>query len=137
MHVCPTCGSGHLAITEYVDHQNAIGELINTCVVFRVGYHYLWWHVGRSARDLCHAADLQNGQVEDPGHTKIRDLGCHVGGKENVVGGEVSVNDGRSLTVEVAQTQSHIMKDGLADLLWENAILLIAGGEVGGEKLHD
>ena len=47
------------------------------------------------------------------------------------------MNDGRSLAVEVAQIQSHIMKDGVADLLWENAILLNAGGEVGGEKLHD
>ena len=47
------------------------------------------------------------------------------------------MNDGRSLAVEVAQAQSHIMKDGVADLLWENAIFLNAGGEVGREKLHD
>ena len=77
------------------------------------------------------------GQVEDSCHTQIRDLGCHVGGEEDIVGREISVNDGRSLAVEVAQAQSHIMKDGVADLLWENAMLLNAGGEVGGEKLHD
>ena len=71
-------------------------------------------------------------KVEDPGHTKIRDLGCHVGSEEDIVGREISVNDERSLAVEVAQTKSHIMKDGVADLLWENAILLNAGGEVGG-----
>ena len=47
------------------------------------------------------------------------------------------MNDGRSLAVEVVQTKSHIMKDGVADLLWENAILLDAGGEVGGEKLYN
>ena len=29
------------------------------------------------------------------------------------------------------------MKDGVADLLWENAMSLDAGGEIGGEKLHD
>ena len=46
------------------------------------------------------------------------------------------MNDGRSLAVEVAQAQSHIMKDGVADLLWET-VLLNAGGEVGGEELHD
>ena len=42
------------------------------------------------------------------------------------------MNDGRSLAVEVTQTKRHIMKDGVADLLWENAILINAGGEVGG-----
>ena len=49
------------------------------------------------------------------------------------------MNNGRSLAVEVAQAHSHIVKDGVADLLRENAILLNAGshGEVGGEKLHD
>ena len=47
------------------------------------------------------------------------------------------MNDGRSLAVEVVQAQSHIMKDGVTDLLLENAILLKTGGEVGGEKLHD
>ena len=31
--------------------------------------------------------------------------------------------------MEVAQAQSHIVKDGVADLLWENAILLNAGDE--------
>ena len=41
------------------------------------------------------------------------------------------MNDGRSLAVEVAQTKSHIMKNGVADLLWENTISLNAGGEVG------
>ena len=29
------------------------------------------------------------------------------------------------------------MKDRVTDLLWENAVLLNAGGEVGGEKFHD
>ena len=30
------------------------------------------------------------------------------------------------------------MKDGVADLLWEDAIILLnAGGEVGRKKLHD
>ena len=29
------------------------------------------------------------------------------------------------------------MKDRIADLLWQNAILLNAGGEIDGEKLHD
>ena len=47
------------------------------------------------------------------------------------------MNDGRSYVVEVVQAQSHIMKDGVADLLWENAVSLNAGGEVGGEKFHD
>ena len=47
------------------------------------------------------------------------------------------MNDGRSLAVEIVQAQSHVMKDGVADLLWENAVLLNAGGEVGGEELHD
>ena len=41
------------------------------------------------------------------------------------------------MAVEVAQAQSHIMKDGVADLLWENTILVNAEGEVGREKLHD
>ena len=44
---------------------------------------------------------------------QIRDLGCHVWGEEDIVGREISVNDGRSLAVEVAQAQSHVMKDGL------------------------
>ena len=35
------------------------------------------------------------------------------------------------------QAQSHIIKDGVTDILWENTILINAGGEVGGEKLHD
>ena len=47
------------------------------------------------------------------------------------------MNDRRSLVVEVTQAQSHIMKGGVADLLWENTVLLNARGEVGGEKLHD
>ena len=47
------------------------------------------------------------------------------------------MNDGRSLAVKVAQTKRHIIKDGVADLLWENAILINTGGEVDGEKLHD
>ena len=64
-------------------------------------------------------------------------IGRHVRSEEDIVGREILVNDGRSLAVEVAQAQSHIMKDGVADLLWENAVLLNAGGEVGGEKLHD
>ena len=75
--------------------------------------------------------------VEDPGHTQIRYLGCHVGSEEDIVGREISVNDGRGLAVEVVQTKRHIMKDGVAYLLWENAILLDAVGEVDGEKLHD
>ena len=52
-------------------------------------------------------------------------------GEEDIVGREISVKDGKSLAVEVAQAQSHVMKDGVADLLWVNAILLfIAKGEV-------
>ena len=47
------------------------------------------------------------------------------------------MNDGRSLAVEVAQALSQIVKDGVADFLWKNAVLFNAGGEVGGEKLHD
>ena len=39
--------------------------------------------------------------------------------------------------MEVAQAQSHIMKGGVADLFRKNTVLLYAGGEVGGEKLHD
>ena len=78
--------------------------------------------------------DLKRGEVEDPGHTQIRNLGCHVGSEEDIVRREIS---GRRLAVEVVQTQSHIVKDGVADLLEENAILLDAGGEVGGEILHD
>ena len=123
--------------TKHKDHHNAIGELVNTCVVFGIGYHHLWWHVGRGAWSLCHASDSMRSQAEDPGHTQIRDLGRHVGGEEDIVGREISMNNGRSLAVEVAQAQSHIVKDGVADLLWENAVLLNAGGEVGGEKLHD
>ena len=42
---------------------------------------------------------------------------------------EISVNDGRSLAL------SHIIKDGVADLLWVNTAPLNAGGEVGGEKI--
>ena len=64
-------------------------------------------------------------------------LAVMLGGEEDIVGREISVNDGRSLAVEVAQAQSHIMKNAVADLLWENTVLLNAGGEVGGEKLHD
>ena len=81
--------------------------------------------------------DLQRGQVNDLGQTQIRDLGCHVGGEEDIVGRKISVNDRKSLAVEVAQAHSHIMKDGVADVLWENAILLNVGGEVGREKFHD
>ena len=64
------------------------------------------------------------GQVEAPGHTQIRDLGCHVGSEEDIVGREISVNDGRNLAahVEVAQAQNHVMKDGIADILWENTV---------------
>ena len=47
------------------------------------------------------------------------------------------MNDGRSFAVEVAQAQSHVVKDGVADLLWENAVFVNTGGEVGGEKFHD
>ena len=47
------------------------------------------------------------------------------------------MNDGGSLAVEVAQTQCHIIKDGVADLLWEITVLLNAGGEIGGEKFHN
>ena len=46
------------------------------------------------------------------------------------------MNYGWSSAMEVAQAQSHIMKNGVADLLWKNAILLNAGGEVGGKKLY-
>ena len=35
---------------------------------------------------------------------------------------KVSVNDDRSLAVKVIEAQSHIMKDGVTDLLSENAI---------------
>ena len=83
-------------------------------------------------------ADLQRSQIENSGHTQIRDLGCHVGGKEDIVGREISVNDERSLAVKVAQAQSHIMKDGIADLLWKtDAILVNARGKVYRKKLHD
>ena len=48
------------------------------------------------------------------------------------------MNNGRNLAVEVAQAQSHIMKDGIADLLWKtDAILLNARGKVCRKKLHD
>ena len=56
-------------------------------------------------------------------------ISCHVGSEEDNVGREIPVNYGRSLAVEVAQTTSHIMKDGVVDLLWENVILLYAGSE--------
>ena len=124
--------------TKHVDHHNAIGKLIDTRIIFGVGYHHLWWHVCWGTRSLGHATDLKRGKVEDPGHTQIRDLGCHVGREEDIVGREISVNDSRNLAMEVAQAQRHIMKDRVADLLWKKPpILLNAGGEVGGEKLHD
>ena len=34
------------------------------------------------------------------------------------------MNYGRSLAVEIAQAQSYIMKDGVADLLRENAVAI-------------
>ena len=39
--------------------------------------------------------------------------------------------------MEVVHAQSHVMKNGIAGLLWKNAMLLNAGGEVTLKKLHD
>ena len=33
---------------EHVDHQNAIGKLVNTSIIPGIGNHYLWWHIGRA-----------------------------------------------------------------------------------------
>ena len=57
--------------------------------------------------------------------------------EEDIVGWEISMNNRRVLAVEVAQAYSNIMKDGAADLIWENAVQLNAESEVGGEKPHD
>ena len=66
--------------------------------------------------------ELSWSQIKDPGHTQIRNFSCHAGGEEHIVGREISVNDGRTLAMEVVQTKSHFVKDGIANLLWENAI---------------
>ena len=48
------------------------------------------------------------------------------------------MNNGRDLAMEVTQAKSHIVKDGVADLLWENTILSFnTGGEIDWEILHD
>jgi hypothetical protein len=76
-------------------------------------------------------------QIEDPGHTQVGNFSGHVGGEEDIVGREISMNDGRGLAVEKIQAKSHFVKDGIANLLWKNSILLDTRSEVGGKKLHD
>ena len=71
--------------TEHVDHQNAVREFTNACVVFGVSYHHLRWHVGRSARSLCHATDLWSWPRSS------QNFGCHIGSEEDIVGREISV----------------------------------------------
>ena len=64
--------------SEHVNHQNAIRKLVDT---------YCTWGLLPSPLVACRqeSADLQRGEIEDPGHTQISNLGCHIRSKEYCV----------------------------------------------------
>ena len=123
--------------TVHVNHHHTKRKHINTSIVARIGYHRLWWHVRRSARYLCHAAGLHRAHVENPGHTQIRNFSCQIRTEQHIIGGEISMNDGRLLVVKVAEAQSHIVKNGVANLLWKDSIIFDTGGKICRKVLHD
>ena len=106
--------------------------------IFRPGRHCLGGHEGGGAwclrlRHLCGTAGAH---VQDLGHAEVRDLGGHAGRQEDVVGGQVAVDDGRRELMEVAQSEGHLQQDAAANLGWEGTVRVQTAAEGGWQVLH-
>ena len=79
----------------------------------------LWGHVDGGSWSLGHGGRSQS--RHDAGHAEVRYLGRHAGVQEDVSGGQVAVDDGRTVAVQEGEAAGHVVQDGA----------LQAQGEVG------
>ena len=85
---------------------------------------------------LRHLCSTAGAHVQDLGYTEVRDLGGHAGRQEDVVGGQVAVDDRRRELVEVAQPEGHLQQDATTNLSWEGTMRIQTAAESGGQVLH-
>ena len=82
---------------------------------------------------MCHPSGAK---VDDLCHPKVRDLGRHVRGQEDVVGREVAVDDDGVVGMEIVEPQGDVVNDGIADLGRKQAVLLDSVREGKGHELQ-
>ena len=124
--------------TQSVHYKNTKREDVYLGGIFGPVQHCLRRHEGRGAwyprlRHLCGTAGAH---VQDLGHAEVRDLGGHAGRQEDIVGGQVTVDDGRRELVEVAQPEGHLQQDAAANLGWEGTVRVQTAAEGCGQVLH-
>ena len=102
------------------------------------GQHCLGGHEGGGAwcLRLRHLCSTVGTHVQDLGHAEVGDLGGHAGRQEDVIGGQVAVDDGRRELVKVAQPEGHLQQDGAANLGWEGTVRVQTAAKGCGKVLH-
>ena len=135
---CECCTRNWPLSCQNVHYKNAKREDVYLGGIFGSVQHCLGGHEGRGAWYPClrHLCGTAGAHVQDLGHAEVRDLGGHAGRQEDVVGGQVAVDDGRRELVEVAQPEGHLQQDGAANLGWEGTVCVQTAAEGGGQVLH-
>ena len=89
---------------------NTQGEDVYCDIVSRLVFQGLWGHVDGGSWSLGHGGRSQS--RHDAGHAEVRYLGRHAGVQEDVSGGQVAVDDGRTVAVQEGEAVCHVQQDG-------------------------
>ena len=79
---------------------------------------------------------MARAHIQDLGHAEVRNFGSHAGRQEDVVGGQVTVDDGRRELVEITQPEGHLQQDAAANLGREGTVRVQTAAEGGGQVFH-
>ena len=85
------------------------GKTVNLLGVDRRVSEGLWWHVGQGPW-ACSVGGHAWVDTEELGHTKVGDLGSAAGNQQDIVAGEVAMDD--VIGVEVNQSQGYVVAQG-------------------------
>ena len=120
-----------------VKDQHTKRETVHLRVVGGILSEGLRRHVGRCPRRLGELHCTFRGEIEDPSDAEVGDFCDHIGGEEDVVCGEVTVDDGRGVAVKVGKTQGDVVKHGDLQVARDVGLRLDAGRQTRGQVLHN
>ena len=138
VHLCG-CPRNRPIRTQRVNYEHTKREYINGFVILWLLHEGFRRHVAESAwgLGLRDAGLLGGADVQHFGHAEIRDLGLQGRGEEDVIGGQIAVDDGRRLLVHVAQTESHVGENVVVHRSLRHSVLLQVAGQGDVQVLHD
>ena len=113
------------------------GENIKAGAIRRRGFERLRRHVERTAWGVSEARHFVWREINNASISEVADLGYEDSAEKDVPRGQISVNDGRSLAVEVVQAPRNVGQESRSDTNGDVERVLQQAVQVDGQPLHE